>query len=92
MELQALVCAQTRLTFVAHMRFNCCCRRSSVEYISLCDSEEMMFLAALGVHTIFLAANLFLGVPLWSVDERYSDAHLIVFTSVLAIVFRYELS
>ena len=50
-----------------------------------------MFLAALGVHAIFLAANLLLGVPLWSVDEKYSDARLIVFTSVMAIVFRYGL-
>ena len=48
-----------------------------------------MLLAALGVHAIFLAANLLLGAPLWSVDEKYSDARLIVFTSVLAIVFRY---
>lgn len=65
--------------------------RSSVEYVSLCDNEEVMFLAALGVHTAFLAANLILGGPLWSVDEKYSDARLIVFTSVLAIVFRYVL-
>ena len=65
--------------------------RSSVEYISLCDTEEVMFLAALGVHAVFLAANLFLGGPLWSVDEKYSDARLIVFTSVLAIFFRYGL-
>lgn len=50
-----------------------------------------MLLGALGVHAIFLAANLLLGGPLWSVDEKYSDARLIVFTSVLAIVFRYGL-
>lgn len=50
-----------------------------------------MKMAALGADAIFLAANLFLGILLWSVDEKYSDARLIVFTSVLAIVFRYGL-
>ena len=75
--------------FVDCMSLCCCFRVSSVEYISMCDREEVMLLAALGVHAISLVANLLLGVLLWSVDEKYSDARLIMFTSALATVFRY---